>query len=618
MKFKHIVTLCMSIAMVAVFSLSIGASAATPVTANAAETAVVQGNASVDEKDEVVYAKLEADGAVESIYTVNHFAVNRQGSLTDYGDYESVVNLTNTDPLTLNGDTVTFDATADNYYYQGNLNTTDLPWILDFAYKLDGTPVQPEALAGQSGKLTLHITSLPNEQVDPTFYDNYMLQITVTLDSEKCANIDAPSGTAANAGANKVIAYTVLPGTDADFTLTADVRDFTMAGVDIAGMPYSMEMEFPDTEDSLSDLEKLPEAIAELNDGVADLKSGTQDMKNGANQLENGSASIRDGLNQLDGNSASLRDASAQINGALGQIATTLNNSGIDNIDLSQVTQLPDGLNQLADGLEQMAGGLGTLKDGYSQAYGTLGPAINAIPYVDGQTINNIYVKLGVASDPDLDALVDAYGAAQTVKYIYGQSRDAFDAVVPALNDTVAGLGKMSGVLRSTATQIGNSLGQLDGLDQLNELASGLNELSAQYTQFDAGLGAYLDGVHALASNYNTFHSGVATFNNGVGELNNGIGELRDGTGTLNDEVADLPDMIQEEIDKMKEDYLPSDFDPVSFTSAKNTNTEFVQFVMQSEPIEKPAAETTATADEEPQEESFWSRLKSLFVKESE
>ena len=44
------------------------------------------------------------------------------------------------------------------------------------------------------------------------FYENYMLQISITLDMDKSSDIQAPDAVLANAGKNKVAAYTVLPG----------------------------------------------------------------------------------------------------------------------------------------------------------------------------------------------------------------------------------------------------------------------------------------------------------------------------------------------------------------------------------------------------------------------
>ncbi|MDL2236915.1 hypothetical protein LJC56_03665 [Christensenellaceae bacterium OttesenSCG-928-K19] len=622
MKLKRMVTVCMMTAVLLITTFGISASAETslqtdtpPETENTESSSI--SSSGTKNKDEVVYATLDAAGSVDAIYTVNHFSSAKGERITDYGEYDSVVNLTNTDQLTAASGAVSFTSDADNFYYQGNMSSTDLPWLFDISYKLDGSSMAPEDTAGKDGKLELGITSSQNGKTDPTFYENYMLQITVTLDTEKCSNIEAPDATIASAGKNKSIAFTVLPGGDANYTVTTDVQNFSMAGISIAAVPYSMNMDMGDLdmEGQLEDLEKLPEAISELNDGVGKLEDGTSEMKSGANQLASGSSGIKSGLNQISGNSSKLVDGSAKINDALSQIATELGTSDLENLDLSQISQLPDGLSRLSGGLRGLSGGLTKLKDGFTLAYATLDGAIAGIPTIDPTHIGalQIAVQNNTTLEGYLGELTNAYTAAQTVKVIYSQVKAAFDAVGDTVDTMTVTMGTMADTLDETIAEIGGALGNLDGLDKLPDLVSGLAQLSGEYSDFHNGLVGYTSGVQTLASKYSEFDSGISEFNSGVGELNDGIGELYDGTSTLNDEIADLPDLIQDEIDNLKEQYMPSDFEAISFTSSKNTDTGFVQFVLQTAAIEEPEEETQPV-EEEAENETFWDRLVSLFT----
>lgn len=54
------------------------------------------------------------------------------------------------------------------------------------------------------------------------------MQAALTLDTEKCSNIQADGATIANVGADKQISYTILPGKGLDAEITADVTDFEM------------------------------------------------------------------------------------------------------------------------------------------------------------------------------------------------------------------------------------------------------------------------------------------------------------------------------------------------------------------------------------------------------
>jgi X-X-X-Leu-X-X-Gly heptad repeat protein len=448
-----------------------------------AETAAA-GDAIVKSKEEVVYAALSPDGLVRSVYAVNQFDVGQSGRITDYGDYDSVVNLTDTGRITQSGDAVSLSANEESYYYQGNMATTDLPWIFSITYSLDGATIAPQDLADKSGTLEMRISSKRNEKIDPTFYDNDMLQITATLDMEKCDGIDAPDGTLANAGKNKIIAFTVLPGNDADFYIKTTVRDFAMAGIEISAMPFTTSMEFPETDGKFDDLDKLPDATEELNDGVAELEDGARDAENGAAKLVSSSDKIRKGLSSLRKSSKKLTKASKQIGDALSQISGSL--------------------------------------DGYAPE----------------------------KMDPELAA-------------------------------------------------------------RLAGLSAGLTELSKNYADFHKGLVRYTDGVNDMAAGYKPFHSGLASFSSGMDELHDGITELHDGTDTLNEEIADVPDQIKAEIEEMKEEYMPSDFEPVSFTSPKNTDTAFVQFILKSDGIEPP--EEAGETEKPAVRESFLDRLTALF-----
>ncbi len=214
-----------------------------------------------------------------------------------------------------------------------------------------------------------------------------------------------------------------------------------------------------------------------------------------------------------------------------------------------------------------MSGGLAQLKEGFAPAYAALDSAIQGIPEptVTEEQIQALYGTV-MAADPTqqatVDGLVAGYTAAQTVKGTYAQVKAGFDAVGTTIDTLVGSIGQMSEQLDASVQALGGSLQNLDSLGQLNQLTAGISELSANYAAFHSGLVEYTNGVDALASNYNAFHSGVASFGEGVGELGSGIGELYDGTKTLNDEVSGMPEMIQDEIDGMKDEYMPADFDP--------------------------------------------------------
>ena len=553
------------ILVITISGLAVSATPGQPPAAAAASPAQATGTHAG--KTEVVYAKLAADGKASSAYVVNRFEVTGGGSFTDYGDYASVVNMTNTSALVQQSDSVTFYTNGGEFYYQGNITVVKLPWFVDIAYTIDGIRVEPQELAGQSGKLGIRVTTRQNGEGDPVFYENYMLQITVLLSGETCADISAQGATLSSSGGDIVVTYTVLPEKDADYTLTALVNDFEMKGIQLAGIPMSFDFDLPDTDEMLGDFDKLTDAIGELSDGVDELTIGAEDLSDAARELKSGSKNIEIGLSQLADNAQEITTGSDSIRDALVEIASSISGS-FSNLVPADIQQLPAALTQLADGLSGISGGLTTLSENFAVAYAALDSSINGIPEVTltQEQIGALYAATNPEQYAALDTLVAYYAAGLTVKGTYTQVKAAFDAVATTTDSLCESIDGISAALRDIATQMTGALSELDALGQLDHLASGLTQLSDSYESFDDGLATYLDGVVTLSDGYATFHSGLSSFVSGTGDYYDGMEDLRTGMGKLNDETADLPDEVQDKIDDLMSEYSGEDFTPVSFT----------------------------------------------------
>ncbi len=560
------------------------------------------------QKEEVVYGILGADGSIQSIYVVNSF---KGGMITDYGNYSEVSNMTSSEKLAQNGDMITVNTTAGRFYYQGTLQTKALPWNVDIRYKLDGKEFPASELAGKNGELEIAIAITQNRAVTPVFYENYMLQISLTLDTERCADITSPNATLASAGKDKVIAHTILPGNDANITVAANVHDFIMSGIEITAMPLAMLIEMPDTDSLTEDMTSLSDAVSDLNDGMKKLSEGIAKTYSGARKLTNGSSDFAGGLSELSSNSEELMDASARIKTALADIVNALDD-GIGDFNLGDIAALPEGLRQLANGLTEITDGVQTLKAGYASAYSALDSAISSIP---GADIDPSGIYAAVSSDDaltsTLDQLMEYYAAAKTVKGTYAAVQEAFTSVEGSLDALVGSIGIIAGTLLEMADEIERSLSETDFAAKIQQLKDGLAQLSNNYGQFHAGLGEYMGGVKSLAQGYGEVNAGIQSLAGGIGKLESGAAELYEGTNELNDAVADLPDTIQIEIDGMVKQYDKSDFIPVSFVSKKNTSVIAVQFVLKTAPIELP--ETLEPAVAAPSKLTFWQKFLKLF-----
>lgn len=296
-------------------------------------------------KQEVVYINLNSDGSVLEICVVNIFELDEDGQIVDYGDYTALRNMTSNDKITFGNETVRMDTKAGKLYYEGTLNQNVIPWIFSFRYFIDGTEYKAEEIAGKDGALKITISIRQNPDCNSTFFENYGLQASVTLDTGLCKNIIADGATAANVGKNRQLTYTILPGTEKDITVTANVTDFEMAAIAIVGLPLNMEVDIDsiNTDELTKELNRLKDAVAELDDGAGELKDGADELKGGAEDLYSGASDLNSGAKDL-------LDGSTELSNGVSDLKDGAND-------------LYDGISDAANGATELANGLAALSE---------------------------------------------------------------------------------------------------------------------------------------------------------------------------------------------------------------------------------------------------------------
>ena len=390
------------------------------------------------QKEENVYASLEEDGTVSGVYVVNEYDLEKDTRITDYGDYTEVTNLTTEDKIEETADGYTVEGKKGKFYYQGNLETKELPWKIQISYYLNGEKKNPKELAGESGNLEIRISVKKNEKVKGDYFEDYLLQATVTLDSEKCKNIQAEGATLANVGADKQILYNIMAGQEKEISITSEVTDFEMDGISFQGVPTSFAI---DT-DSL-DMTALYEQTDELKEAVSRLDEGAGSLKEGTGELAKGSSRLLDATGSLAQGAVSLKtgtDGAASGSSALVQGSQELE-TGIGAY-LNGVSSAASGSKSLIQGADSLKEGVPVLEAGAGQlAEGTRTYTEGTESYIDG---------------------VQAY---------------------------------ISGV-----DQLKEGAGQLAGLKNLGEVSQGVTVLKDSSQQLTDGAAALSDGLEALQS----------------------------------------------------------------------------------------------------------------------
>src|SRR5699024_4987276 len=176
------------------------------------------------------------------------------------------------------------------------------------------------------------------KEANKEFFDNYLLQIEVSFDADTTEAIKADDAVIANAGKDELVTFTSMPEEEETYTVTADVEDFEMEGIDLSGIPSTMSIDAPDTDEMTDEIKTLSESIADVNQGVADVNQGVADVKQGIGELNQGSSELANGseeymagINELDASSGELIDGSSEMNEALQTLDSELQK--IDDID---------------------------------------------------------------------------------------------------------------------------------------------------------------------------------------------------------------------------------------------------------------------------------------------
>ncbi|MBG9785332.1 YhgE/Pip domain-containing protein [Shouchella lehensis] len=565
----------------------------------------------IESKDEVVYANLFANGGIQELYIVNALTVTEEGLVSDYGSYDTITNLTDLSAIEQKDEEITLNAPVGTFHYQGNIQKDpQLPWDIEIRYLLDGDQLDAEEIVGESGTFELEIDITQNDTMDEAFFDHYLLQVSVPLNSDLFTAIDAPDATIANAGKNKQLAFTVMPEEGAELRLSAEASAIELESIEISALPSSFAIDIPDTEELTGEFDSLTGAIGELANGVGGLKNGIQELSSGLTELGKGSSQFQTGLTDLSSSGSDLVTASSQLQAGLNEVNTALNGAE-DDLSFDMGTELTSGIDELVAGLRELAGGLDTLGAHHQEGYQALEEAMNQLPAatLSEEAIGKLYET--TEDRETLDVLVESYTAAQTIKGTFDAVKEAFTSVQPALQEMSTSVKDMADGLHTMSQSLSAVADSFDADAGLGELTNGISQLASQYSQFHEGLASYTGGVSKVANEYNQIHQGIQESATGSSQLVDGGASLQAGMNELHDATAEIPEQMQQEIDDMIAQYDKSDFEPRSFVHKNNNDqVENVQFVIHTEPLTKdePSPEV-----EEEEELSIWQRFLNLF-----
>ena len=316
------------------------------------DTASAQGLS----KDETVYVISAPDGSVQKVIVTDQIknpdglsAISDESALTDIETVKGDAS------YTASGSSLQWDTAGGDVSYRGNLEK-DLPVTMKVTYTLDGKEIAPDALAGQSGRVTIRYT-YTNRQYEMVtingkeekIYVPFAVLTGLLLDSDHFTGVSVTNGKLLEDGNRTAVVGLSLPGLQEDLGLsrdqidlpdfveiTADVTDFSL-DTSVAVITNSV---FNDLDDDLTDeldlsqlqssLDKLTSAVTQLTDGSSALYQGLCTLLDKTGDLTAGVQQLSAGLSTLSSNSAQLNSGARQVfESLLAQANTQLKASGL-------------------------------------------------------------------------------------------------------------------------------------------------------------------------------------------------------------------------------------------------------------------------------------------------
>ena len=303
--------------------------------------------------DEAFYITADYYGNLKESSVVKGYYVNGAKTIKDYGNYDSIINMTDkTEPVVNNGEvSFTFgDKSPDRFYFEGKTSEPmkNVPFSVSVDYKLNGVPKKAQELAGEDGLVEINLNIIPNKNADEYFRNNFMLMETTVVNSDDILSLEAQGAQVQSAGNIKAVMFAAMPGEEQHFQLRIGTEDFSFAGWTFLMMPATVEQ--------LKEINDLRELKEKTEDSATAISDSLDVILNTMDSLSSSCSSISDGLNTLD-------EARQIISDGKGNIYSDADNS------LENLKKLSEGLEPFDEHLEKASSTLDELNKELNSTY---------------------------------------------------------------------------------------------------------------------------------------------------------------------------------------------------------------------------------------------------------
>lgn len=462
----------------------------------------VPANAAEQEKEdkvETVYVNAAADGKTEQV-TVSEWLKSdgKSGDLKDYTNLTNIKNVKGEEEFTQKKDgSVIWKSEGKDIYYQGE-SEEELPVSMKVTYYLDGKKINPDQLAGKSGKVKIRFDYY-NHSVDTVKVDGEKISVqtpftmvtTMILPSDIFTNIEVTNGKVVSDGDKNIVVGLAFPGLKDSlklgsydkledisipdsFEVTADAEKFELALTATAATTGNLDSidtgDIEDAGDLKENIDQLTDASTQLVKGTGDLLSGMNTLSSsfgtytkGVKATDKGAKELKKGLKTLNDNKDALKKGADSLSDGLTSLknGTETLNSGIGSYTAG-VTSLEEGIQSAGAGTAELQKGAKILSKGledYTQGAANL-----------SEGIQQLESSLSKVSLPDQDTLNQVSEASKAL----ASDAAALQKQLGNLQGTIKQLESLKSDLQKYQNQVANQLGKVkEELGKVDAKATG-------------------------------------------------------------------------------------------------------------------------------------------------
>lgn len=497
--------------------------------------------------DEAYYAMTDYYGNLTDGSVVKSYRTNGIATLTDYGDYDEIINLTDGTVPARNGGMTTFrldeKALPGTFYFEGKTTKPfqQLPWTISMSYTLNGVPTKAEDLAGQAGVVEIRLDIVPNERASEYARNNYTLEAMAIFNQDDILSLEAPGAQMQLIGNLRAVLFLGLPGEECHYTIRVGSEDFAFGGMTFLMVPATLSQleeiaKLSERKDDLEDnYNKLSGSIDSLLDAMTAMTGSLNASANGLEQLNkargifsDGKGVIYSGTDALREDLSNLADVLEPVEGQIETLSKTISDSKSTLRSMTNtVSDLKDDLKDVESALRDLEDGTGDVRKVFS-ALGSLRESLKNLQKALGGTVKDTTDKINESIDKNQNIGSVTVAQVKEAHSAYVADRQTYFAIILKKRGST----DAAGTAKNAAAKVQQS-GSVAALE--TELAFYKGKLEAAKSSLETAQGAL---QKLKESGVEDDDSRVITLNENIKKLEAGIKKLEAGIEQLEGVIA--------------------------------------------------------------------------------